>query len=244
MRCEYYIDDKYSHCVSLSHNIHFLYLMTQITNQFCGLLRKTLGELSTLAEELDDISPLGRRPIDLDTIGLGWITDLLYHMFIVPISSHLFATTEKLTQHDDKSESNTTQILDWRQGYVAGYSAVPAERTGATRHRLVPHTDDSEITLNCCLREETFEGGSVVFSGLRGTPTEGQLVGEVQRPSVGTALLHAGRHLHAVSDVTKGDRYALIIWTRSWGRLRHNTCPCCWLNRRQDSTCICDKRWN
>ena len=209
-----------------------------------------MRELSTLAES-DEFSHLqfGRRVIDLDTIGLGWITDLLFHMFIQPISRHLFATTEKLVDcggsaDDVKCESDTTPVLDWRQGYVAGYSADPAGSKGVTRHRLVSHTDDSEVTLNCCLGEETFEGGNVEFFGLRGTSEEGQLVGKVHRPNVGTALLHSGRHLHAVSDVSSGDRYALIVWSRSWGRLRSKTCPCCWLNRSQDSTCICGKRWN
>mmetsp|Transcript_24043 Transcript_24043/g.50341 ORF Transcript_24043/g.50341 Transcript_24043/m.50341 type:complete len:491 (-) Transcript_24043:129-1601(-) len=227
-----------------------VYSFPLLTNEFCSLVRKTLRELSALAET-DEFShlQLGRRVIDLDTIGLGWVTDLLFHLFIQPISRHLFSTSEKLadcghTTGDVECDSETIPILDWRQGYVAGYSANPTTSKGATRHRLVPHTDDSEVTLNCCLGEENFEGGNVEFYGLRGTPEEGQLVGKVHRPNVGTALLHSGRHLHAVSNVSSGDRYALIVWARSWRNLRSNTCPCCWLNRRQDSTCICDKRWN
>jgi len=215
--------------------------------QFCSLLRTTLRDLSTLAES-DEFAhlQLGRRPIDLDTIGLGWITDLLFHMFIHPISRHLFATTEKLANHGGAVDNTAieSRILDWRQGYVAGYSAKPMERNGAQRNFLVPHTDDSEVTLNCCLGEESFVGGDVEFHGLRGTPEEGMLVGTARRPNVGTALLHSGRHLHSVSNVMSGDRYALIIWSRSWGNLRSSTCPCCWMNRRQDTTCICGKRWN
>ena len=180
--------------------------------------------MSSLAES-DEFAhlPLGRRPIDLDTIGLGWISDLIFHMFIHPISRHLFATTEN-------------------HGYVAGYSTNPMGSKGAQRNFLVPHTDDSEVTLNCCLGEETFKGGNVEFYGLRGTPEVGMLVGTVF-PQVGTAVLHSGRHLHSVSNVLSGDRYALIIWSRSWG-LRSIACPCCWMNRRHDSTCICGKRWN
>ena len=221
-----------------------VYSFSLLTPEFCSILRTTLRDLSTLAES-DEFSHLnfGRRVIDLDSIGLGWVTDLLFHVYIKPISQHLFATTEKLVDADDV-KNDASPILDWRQGYVAGYSADPTGSKGVTRHLLVPHTDDAEVTLNCCLGEETFEGGSVEFYGLRGTPEEGQLVGRVKRPNIGTALLHSGRHLHAVSQVTSGDRYAFIIWTRSWHHLRSNTCPCCWLNRRQDSTCICDKRWN
>ncbi|KAL7535476.1 hypothetical protein ACHAXR_006510 [Thalassiosira sp. AJA248-18] len=222
-----------------------VYSVPLLTIEFCTILRTTLRELTALAEtkEFSHLQ-LGRRPIDLDTIGLGWITDMLFHMFIQPISSHLFATTEKLVGSTDDKQEESSPLLDWRQGYVAGYSADPAGRKGANRHRLVPHTDDSEVTLNCCLGEETFEGGNVEFYGLRGTREEGQLVGKANRPNVGTALLHSGRHLHAVSDVLSGDRYALIVWSRSWSRLRSITCPCCWLNRRQEVDCICDKRWN
>ena len=168
--------------------------------------------MSALAES-DEFShlQLGRRPIDLDTIGLGWITDLVFHMFIQPMSLHLFAKTEQLADGNIGLDLSSS-TLDWRQGYVAGYSADPKGYKGAQRHRLVPHTDDSEVTLNCCLGDE-FEGGIVEFYGLRGTPEEGQFIGRVDRPNVGTAVLHSGRNLHAVSNVLSGDRYALIVWS-------------------------------
>jgi len=90
--------------------------------------------------------------------------------------------------------------LNWRQGYVAGYSANPKGEKAATRHRLVPHSDDSEVTLNCCLGEEDFKGGAVEFYGLRGTPDEGELLGQVDRPDIGKACIHAGRHLVSFSS--------------------------------------------
>ena len=201
--------------------------LTLRIHQFCSLLRETLRNLSALAASDEFLHlRLGHRHIDLDTIGLGWITDLLFHMFILPISLHLFAATERLANHvgsvgDAQPEFG---ILDWRQGYVAGYSADPKASKGAQRTFLVPHTDDSEVTLNCCLGDN-FEGGSVEFYGLRGTNKEGMLIGRVERPNVGTALLHSGRHLHSVTNVLSGDRYAFIIWARSWGGLRSSTCP-------------------
>ena len=221
-----------------------VYAFPMLAPEFCKLLRQIVRDLSRLADKDFPHLNLGRRPFDLDSIGLGWINDLIFAMFIQPMSRHLFATTENLT-HGEKDDSQ--QLLDWRQGYIAGYSASPTSAKGANRHRLVPHTDDSEVTLNVCLGEETFEGGSVEFYNLRGTAEEGELVGKARRPDVGTALIHSGRHLHAVSDITKGDRYAYIIWARSWRTLRSRTCPCCYLNRRQGrqgSRCICDKAWN
>ena len=195
-------------------------------------------------EEFNDIK-LGDKPVDLDSIGLGWVNDMIFNMFIIPISKHLFAKSEHLeSKKSQKDDDDASTILDWRHGYVAGYSASPRVSKGATRHRLVSHTDDSEVTLNCCLGEEDYKGGHVQFFGLRGTECEGQLVGTVERPNVGTALLHSGRHLHSVTDVLSGDRYALIIWARSWSNCREATCPCCYLNRRLDGTCICARRWN
>jgi hypothetical protein len=197
--------------------------------------------MTDLCESADEFRhlKLGHRPIDLDSIGLGWINDMIFHLFLHPMTTHLFAKSEQLKDTNDSSK----QLLDWRHGYVAGYSAVPTLSRGAPRQRLVRHTDDSEVTLNCCLGGE-YEGGHVQFYGLRGTDSEGQLLGTVERPNVGRALLHSGRHLHSVTDVTVGDRYALIIWSRSWSSLRAMTCPCCYLNRRQDRTCICARRWN
>jgi hypothetical protein len=85
--------------------------------QFCNLLRQTLVKMSTLAES-DEFSylQLGRRPVDLDTVGLGWITDLMFHMFIKPMTYHLFAKTEQLAVDDDKTDLELASpiLFFWR----------------------------------------------------------------------------------------------------------------------------------
>ena len=208
-----------------------VYSFPLLSEAFCIRVRTLVQKVVSLGEEKEfEHLNLGRRPVDLDTIGLGWVNTLLFHLIIRPISQHLFADTEEF------------EDLDWRQGYIAGYSVNPSAPAATPRQRLVSHTDDSEVTLNIGLGED-FEGGALQFRGLRGTDQEGELVGEF-KPQLGTALLHAGRHLHEVTPVTSGNRYAFIIWARSWKTLRANTCPCCWLNRRQGSTCICGPRWN
>jgi len=114
-----------------------VYSFPLLSKSFCIKLKKALQAiiLQSRTEEtkLDDF---GKRPIDLDSIGVSWINNLLFHLVIRPISRQLFGATEGI---DD---------LDWRQGYIAGYSHQPSENKGAQRHRLVPHTDDSEVTLN------------------------------------------------------------------------------------------------
>ena len=182
---------------------------------------------------------IGFRPVDVDMIGLSWLNNLLFHLIMRPLSWHLFQTSESI------------EGLDWRQGYIVGYSHSPSGKDGAQRQRLVPHTDDSEVTLNIGMGDD-FEGGDLSFWGLRNSENEGIFVGEFH-PIIGTALIHAGRHLHEVQSVTKGNRFAYIIWARSWQGARIMTCPCCWLNRRQQistpaksfrNSCICTSKWN
>lgn len=178
--------------------------------------------------------------MNLDIIGLEWLNDLLFQLIVKPISRHLFL------------QSETKKELDWRNGYVAGYSSNPT-LIGKPRSKLVAHTDDSEVTMNICLSDadnNEFKGGLLEFYGLRGESKNGGKDGggmiDEYQPEIGKALLHAGRHFHAVSKVESGDRYVYVIWARSYKGSRAQTCPCCWLNRRVSSSnlCICGDKWN
>lgn len=208
-----------------------VYSFPLLSEEFCKSLRFIMNKFLGVAknEEYSQLK-LGRGVIDLDVIGMGWVTDLIFELVIKPISRHLFR------------ESETQGELDFRHGYITGYTAGSKTKQSGLRNRLVPHTDDSEITLNIGLGDK-FNGGNVRFWGLRGTSREGKFVDEFG-PIPGTALLHSGRHLHEVSPVLDGDRYAFIVWSRSWSGVRSSTCPCCWLNRRKDERCICDPKWN
>ena len=213
-----------------------VYSFPILRKEFCEKLKKQSKDLVASCAEVQSLRDFGTRPIDIDSIGVSWLNNILFHLIIRPLSSQLFGSTEDF------------QDLDWRQGYIAGYSEKPAIEKGAQRHRLVPHTDDSEVTLNIGMGDEDFEGGDLAFYNLRGTPEEGKFVGEFH-PIMGHALIHSGRHLHEVQEVTKGDRYAYIIWARSWGSSRANICPCCWMTRRQNTSaskhrCICAPQWN
>jgi len=218
----------------LDEELYDVYSFRLLSTEFCQSLREFVQELSLWSEtKMPDSDSnnqyLGKRPFNLDMIGLGWVNDLLFQLVMRPIARHLFFESEQL--QDD---------LDWRNGYIAGYSSQP--NAVKPRERLVTHTDDSEVTMNICLGD-VFQGGALEFRGLRGTPEEGQLLGTFE-PQIGLALLHAGRHFHDVTQVTSGDRFAYIMWARSWNGIRRQKCPCCWLNRRQDSTCVCGSRWN
>ena len=205
---------------------------------FCSQLQRYIRWMTTQIENAKNCENYDftskRGMTDLDNLGLKWLNDLIFHLLIQPISRHLYQQTEDMNGKD----------LDWRQGYIAAYSHDPTSTK--PRQRLVPHTDDSEVTLNICLGD-VFEGGNLVLWGLRnGSPTEQY----IYEPQIGRAVIHSGRQFHEVSEITSGDRFAYILWARSWAGTRATTCPCCWLNNRrslqlgQDSNCICGRRWN
>ena len=246
-----------------------------------------LSSSSSCPDSDDDcllLASLLRRPLDLDTIGLSWINDLLLQLVVRPLARHLYSN------HNHNNKGNGWD-LDWRQGYIAAYAPQPETTWDKPRQHLVTHTDDSEVTLNLGLGpHKRLQGsGAVELRGIRGGTEEGRLV-HSYHPRQGRALLHIGRRFHNVTPVHHGNRYALILWTRSCrypyrptrerkrktafkyesivfclgcvirtdsfhmcvrnsfffagNGVRAQTCPCCWLNNRQDNCCICGPRWN
>ena len=80
------------------------------------------------------------------------------------------------------------------------------------------HVDASQITLNLCLGEASFEGAELYFQGPR-------CAMHVDSPSrkdeafvwthqPGVALLHAGKNRHGVRPIRRGRRMSLIAWFR------------------------------
>jgi hypothetical protein len=216
--------------VYMDEEIYDVYSFPLLAPSFCSKLQQFVRKIMEELETNPEFQHLNRGVRDLDNLGLGWINDLLLHLVVRPIARHIYQETDILGD------------LDWRQGYVAAYAASPSP--SKPRQRLVPHTDDSEVTLNICIGD-VFDGGLLNFWGIRGTDQGGTLLGEYH-PEVGRALLHSGRHLHEVTEVTSGNRFAFILWARSWSGTRAQTCPCCWLNNRghQDKNCVCGPRWN
>ena len=215
----------------MDEEIYDVYSFPLLSLEFCERLQGYVRAVTLVIQEKPmEYGDLHSPVRDLDSIGLGWLNDLLFHVILKPISRHLFQESETMGGE-----------LDWRQGYIAAYSASPSK--SKPRERLVPHTDDSEVTMNVCIGDE-FSGGHLRFKDLRGTSGGGRnLIGEYE-PQIGRAILHSGRHFHEVSQVTSGDRFAYIMWSRSWNGVRAKTCACCWLNRRTDNNCVCSDRWN
>ena len=214
-----------------------VYSLPLLSPSFCHKIRQYCQALAKLAHQDEPETfaylQVGTRAISFDTVGLGWINDLILQVFLQSIAQHLFPP--------NINENDNNAILDWRQGYVAGYAATPSAQTATPRQQLNIHTDDSEVTLNLCLGQD-FSGGQLVLYGLRGQ--DNAAVPQLEYThQLGRAVVHSGRHFHAVTAVTEGERHVYIQWARAWGGTRAYSCPCCWLNGR-DGDCICGNRWN
>jgi hypothetical protein len=223
-------------------------LSTQTTPLQSATVRASFGDYDNY------LISMSYRPFDLSDIGLDWLVKLLFYLVVRPVSAHLFRDdNDELTKEHGLSSTSdcaspVLSSLDWVHGFVAGYAPDPTP--SRPRQHLVMHTDDSEVTLNVCIGRKGFTGGVLSFGGMRGRAWKrgGASSSGEYEPEPGRAVLHAGRHLHSVSPVTCGSRFALVLWARSWKGTRATTCPCCWLNNRrskdQHQTCICGPRWN
>ncbi|MEZ5977426.1 MAG: hypothetical protein R3F34_04325 [Planctomycetota bacterium] len=85
-------------------------------------------------------------------------------------------------------------------------------------HDLGFHVDDSDVTFNLCLGDD-FAGAELRMLGLRcdlhrQTDVLPHEVLEIEHEP-GVAILHAGRHRHAVAEIASGRRRNLILWCRS-----------------------------
>mmetsp|Transcript_29088 Transcript_29088/g.64054 ORF Transcript_29088/g.64054 Transcript_29088/m.64054 type:complete len:391 (+) Transcript_29088:45-1217(+) len=142
------------------------------------------------------------------------VLNSIFELIMQPLSARLFAETGGAS-------------LDYRYGYIIGYGneAERSKDRSIVRQGFISHIDDSEVTLNVCLRNpKQFTGGRLMLQHLRGSSKEGQLE-KTMELKLGRAVMHRGVHMHEVEGVTSGQRQVLIMWTRS-SEFRAATCPC------------------
>lgn len=211
-----------------------IYSFDLLSERCCEKLRDEIARYVRYKNEW--ISENGRHPpgvlrerLQLVDAGLANIQEDLF-LLAKPLAARLFDTK-----------------VDTPHGYVIGYASSENPEHNISRKGLVPHVDDSEVTLNVCL-SGGFEGGGLQFHGLR-TPDETTVAYELPEPNqftyqhqLGRAVMHLGNHFHEVKDVTAGERHVLIVWLRSWNDYRASHCPCCLKFRRR--YCVCSPEWN
>jgi hypothetical protein len=117
-----------------------VYSFPLLSETFC---RKLCSYASSILSYLESSPRQSDIPVrscyrDIDNLGLEWLNDLIFHLILKPISTQLYRDTE-LEGGD----------LDWRQGFIAAYSGTPTK--AKPRQRLVPHTDDAEVSQHWCI---------------------------------------------------------------------------------------------
>lgn len=245
-----------------------VYTIPIFCDTFCSELLDATDKISEASAASDNsvAQRLRERPLNLEACGFEWLSDILLHLIVRPLTAVAFPNE---TGRRMGSASGGGNDLDWKTAFLVGYGL---EKTpGITRTSLIRHSDDSEVTLNICLGK-VFAGGELVFGDIRGnsalatvhsgggsgtrgaggggggTGTGGGIAKSTKvAPRLGRALLHRGRQLHEVLPVVEGERFAMVLWARSLAGVRAHQCPCCWLNRRDQGRavdCICGPKWN
>jgi len=166
-----------------------------------------------------------RERLVLKDMLLGPFSNELFQKIVVPLSKQLF----------DKHVSD----LDFEHSYFVGYAPTETPAKNLIRNALIPHSDDSEITLNLCLSKD-YTGGELHFHGalskadFRASPK----IDYTYKHQLGRCVLHLGKMIHSVSSVTKGERHVLIMWCRSIRNQRAIQCPCCREFNRKECVCV------
>ena len=98
-------------------------------------------------------------------------------------------------------------------GYLDHHHAFVVEYGDGRDVSLDMHVDDSEVTFSVSLCD-TCEGSNLVLCGMTNAPDRRRRQLEY-RHHVGRMLVHAGLHRHGALPIAAGERYNLIVWTRS-----------------------------
>ena len=194
-------------------------LVEEIRNflKFRNEIEKTKGPiLGTLRERLV-----------LKDMKLDSFSSDVFQKVVIPLSKQVF----------DKHTSD----LDFQHSYFVGYAPNECPTRNLIRNALIPHSDDSEITLNVCL-SDGYTGGELNFHGAVSKdefPTGvAPKVEYTYKHRLGRCVLHLGKQIHSVSSVTQGERHVLIMWCRSIRNQRAIQCPCCREFNRKMCVCV------
>uniref|UniRef100_A0A7S3KZQ6 Fe2OG dioxygenase domain-containing protein n=2 Tax=Amphora coffeiformis TaxID=265554 RepID=A0A7S3KZQ6_9STRA len=133
----------------------------------------------------------------MKSLGIENLMDVLQDRVLEPIAQELFPETgSEFTNH---------------HSFLVHYAA------GLDQH-LDMHTDDSDVTFNCCLGIE-FTGAKLQICGIMGEPDHRHSKLEFShRP--GWVICHLGRQRHGADNIDSGVRINLIDWNHNkvWRR--------------------------
>ena len=176
--------------------------------EFCRALREEVAHF-----EQSGFEP--SRPNTMNTNGLLLYELGAYPRLLDPLVARLVAPVAAALFGGDATTSPGAASLDHHRSFTVSYEV-------GKEVDLAYHHDDSEVTLNVCLGGD-FEGGELLFGGLRDDPEERHLARTPVAHRPGMALLHRGSHCHEAVAVESGERTNLIVWCRS-SETRRRTC--------------------
>lgn len=182
-----------------------------LSPEFCRALREEVAHFERSGFEPSRPNTMNTNGLLLYELGAyPRLLDPLVARFVAPVAAALFG--------GDAATSPGAASLDHHRSFTVTYEV-------GKEVDLAYHHDDSEITLNVCLGGD-FEGGELLFGGLRDDPEERHLARTPVAHRPGMALLHRGSHCHEAVAVESGVRTNLIVWCRS-SETRRRTCAMC-----------------
>ena len=169
------------------------------TESFCAKIIDTIDAF--------EASPLPkRRPNTMNNygmvtndIGLKPLMDNLLARVIAPFARRYFA------------KEPFARSLDHHHSFAVVYKG---EELGTGDRGLDMHHDAAEVTMNVCLGRHGFEASGLRFCGQFGKANHRQQQ-YTHAHTIGSAVVHLGRHRHGADSIASGERINLIMWARS-----------------------------
>ncbi|EGB06020.1 hypothetical protein AURANDRAFT_66003 [Aureococcus anophagefferens] len=142
---------------------------------------------------------MNKYGVVVNDVGFEHLITTLQRFVLQPLASALYG---------GRAGGDPAADFDAHHSFVVRYDAA-----GGDKH-LAPHTDDSDVTFNCCLGRRGFEGSGLVFCGELGRPDH-RKHSHTFAHRIGGCVVHLGSRRHGSDTIVSGERCNLIVWCRS-----------------------------
>jgi hypothetical protein len=219
------------------------------TDEFCAALRAELEYIQlNYSDIVTRPNSMNRHGIVTGDFGFRPLFAQLQAEFIAPLSQLLFplwaggdTSHTPLNDHhaftiqyhgddvrDDDVDSGDADGAGSNENItpenigdnIVDVSSMSPRNTLRGDTKLDVHMDQSLITVNACVGGD-FQGGDVFFNGARDNANERASTVEAEvAHRVGHALIHVGQHWHGARHTRGGERYNVVLWSRSHAALQ------------------------
>ena len=138
------------------------------------------------------------------------------------MDSHCFFEKKNGFQKKTKKKTKITEILlsEWCGDEITSFHGFTIRYAETSDRSLSKHMDESEITLNLCLKNDDILESKVFFQNIRDNDNNDKKEKSDNEDIAvqlleGQALLHVGQHWHGANTLQKGERINWILWLRS-----------------------------